>query len=81
MTCLKLLCTAYRVAHLLKKDFVLAGDRAALFRQAASATADARCVSADQGCEAGCLWADNGAGRSSGSHELRSVLEQDTAAA
>ena len=58
MTCLKLLCSAYRLSHILKKDFVLAGDRTALFRRAAGESAEAPCAGAAHECEAGCLWTD-----------------------
>lgn len=58
MVCLKLLCTAYRVSHVLKKDFALAGDRTALFRRAARAAEYAHCPGTGQECETGCLWAD-----------------------
>ena len=71
MTCLKLLCSAYRLSHILKKDFVLAGDRTALFRRAAGEAADIPCAGAVQECEAGCLWTE-GSGSS---------REQDSTAA
>lgn len=59
MTCLKLLCTAYRVSHVLKKDFALAGNRTALFRRAAGAAELAHCSGAGQECKTGCLWTDS----------------------
>jgi anti-anti-sigma regulatory factor len=58
MICLKLLCTAYRVSHVLKKDFVLAGDLTALFRRAVEAAERDHCSGAGRECETGCLWTD-----------------------
>lgn len=58
MVCLKLLCTAYRVSHVLKKDFALAGDRTALFRRAAGTAEFSHCSGAGRECETECLWVD-----------------------
>jgi anti-anti-sigma regulatory factor len=60
MACLKLLCTAYRVSHVLKKEFALAGDRTALFRRATGADASAYCSGNVHECKTGCLWTDWG---------------------
>ena len=81
ITCLKLLCSAYRLSHILKKDFVLAGDRAALFQRAAGADADARCPGTVLGCETGCLWTDGAACRTFETGESGSAREQDNTAA
>ncbi len=58
MSCLKLLCTAFRVSHELRKDFALAGDRTALFHRAAEAAEYVHCSGAGQECKTGCLWTD-----------------------
>ncbi len=56
MTCLQLLCTAYRVSQLMNKDFIIAGDRGALFRKAVGADGNANCIGADPDCFRDCLW-------------------------
>ncbi len=56
MTCLRLLCTAYRVSLILNKGFVLAGDCASLFRHAARSPEGVDCHLDDQRCASGCLW-------------------------
>jgi len=81
MGCLKLLCTAYRVSHVLKKDFALAGDRTALFRRAAKAAEYAHCPGAGQECKTGCLWTDSDTGRYCGSDASESAPAPDIAAA
>ncbi len=71
VTCLRLLCTAYRVSRVLNKGFILAGDRAALFRGALGDAEYARCFEAGQQCDSGCLWTESPA---------RSAAEKDAAA-
>lgn len=75
--CLKLLCTAYRVSRIQKKDFVLAGDSALLFRRAGGRAAYPRCDEADQWCARGCLWTD----RDHENDTSESAPAQDSAAA
>jgi anti-anti-sigma regulatory factor len=81
MNCLKLLCTAYRVSHTLKKDFVLAGNRIDLFRKAAGPAERASCGMAGRSCEEGCLWTDVTIGRYCESDASQSMPAQDSAAA
>jgi anti-anti-sigma regulatory factor len=81
MICLKLLCTAYQVSRVMKKDFAFAGDRTALFRQAAGTDEYARRAGACQGCETGCLWTDNGPGRHSGNDTPESAPARSDEAA
>jgi anti-anti-sigma regulatory factor len=59
MICLRLLCTAYRISHVLKKDFAFAGDRTALFRRAVEAAEHDHCSGAGRECETGCLWTES----------------------
>ncbi len=80
MICLKLLCTAYRVSRVLKKDFALAGDRTALFRQAAGADEYANGAETCQGCEIECLWIDSDHSRYYGNDTSASVPARDVAA-
>ena len=56
--CLRLLCTAYRVSRIQKKEFALAGDSALLFRRAGGRAAYPQCDGADARCAKGCLWTD-----------------------
>lgn len=63
MTCLKLLCTAYRVSRMLKKDFAVIGDRATLFHRATETDTHPGCSGEGLACEAGCLWEDSNNGR------------------
>ncbi len=62
LTCLRLLCTAYRVSRVMNKGFILAGDRAALFRSAKGDAEYARCAETGQQCASGCLWTDGNDG-------------------
>lgn len=79
--CLKLLCTAYRVSRMLKKDFVFAGNRIALFRQAAGSAETAHCAGSDRGCGQGCLWVDSDTGQYRLNDSLETTRESDSAAA
>ncbi len=83
MTCLRLLCTAYRVSRVLNKGFVLAGDRTALFRHATGAGEYIRCAEDALGCESGCLWTDSGPDGAAGGNTSGSLreIEPDRAAA
>jgi len=81
MTCLRLLCTAYRVSYVLNKGFVLAGDRAALFRLAAGESESTRCSGAGLGCDSACLWSDGGPAGGPREQITESMYEQDSAAA
>jgi anti-anti-sigma regulatory factor len=81
MVCLKLLCTAYRVSHMLKKDFVLAADRSALFRRSAEFVETAHCAGPDRECGHGCLWTDGGNGRYRPNDSLEALPGSDVATA
>lgn len=63
LDCLRLLCTTYRVAKVLKKDFALTGDRIGLYQSAVQSAGYAHCMGAHFECGLGCLWDDNGSAR------------------
>ncbi len=80
-SCLKLLCTAYRVSHIMNKGFILAGDRAALLRKAAGAAGRTGCDEAERQCGTRCLWTGDGPGASSLDAASWAAPDRESAAA
>ncbi len=81
LSCLKLLCSAYRVSYILNKGFILAGGRAALLRGAAGGVEHAECALNGQMCVARCLWTDGASGTAFGENVTEAVFAKDRAAA